>query len=447
MKGSDFVKIAFIRPSMFGETSKDAMMPIVFSIIKPLTPADVEIFFYDERIEQIPELNVDVVAMSVETFSAKRAYRLTEKYKKEGKKVIMGGFHPTMLPNECLKYGADSVIVGEAEDTWIQVIEDLKKKKLQKKYVSKNNCNMRNIEYDYSIFDGKKYNNIGLVQFSRGCKFNCDFCSIHAFYKNSIRTRSIEDIIVEIKNIKQKNIFFIDDNLFSDETKAKELFEALIPLKKRWFCQISIDIAKNKNLLKLMKKSGCLLVLIGFESLNIENLKQMGKGANIQSKDYKKVIKNVYDTGIMIYGTFVVGYDFDTKDSVKELVKFAIENKFAVANFNPLMPMPGTALYDRLKKEKKLTFDDWWINDNYRYGDAMLIPKSMTPEELKDACKEARYTFNSYKNIFKRLMNLKANSRSFINAVLFLTVNIISRKEIMTKQGRKLGGSDEININ
>lgn len=434
------MKIAFIRPSMFGEKSKDAMIPLVFSIIKPLTPEDTTIEFYDERVEKIPKnLDVDVIALTVETFSAQRAYKLAEGYRKLGKKVILGGFHPTMLPEESKEY-ADAVMVGEAEDIWQELVSDLKNNTLKEFYVSKNDCDLSKIKYDNSVFKGKKYNKIGLIQFSRGCKFKCEFCSVHAFFKDSIRCKSIECITEEIKQMKEKFIFFIDDNLFSDAEEAKKLFRALIPLKKKWFCQISIDAAKDKELLKLMKKSGCTLVLIGFESLNVENLKQMGKGANVQNNDYSAIIKNIYDAGIMIYGTFVVGYDSDTKDSVKNLVEFAIENKFAIANFNPLMPMPGTRLYDRLKGENKLTFDKWWLNENYHYGDAMLKPAGMSESELMDCCKNARYTFNSYKNIFSRLLNIKANCANPTNVVLFLLANLISRAEIYTKQGKSLGG-------
>lgn len=434
------MKIAFIRPSMFGEKSKDAMIPLVFSIIKPLTPEDVDIEFYDERVEKIPKnIDADVIAMTVETFSAKRAYKLAKEYREVGKKVILGGFHPTMLPEEAKEY-ADSVMVGEAEDSWQELVSDLKNNMLKDFYTSKNDCDLSKIKYDNSVFKGKKYNKIGLIQFSRGCKFKCEFCSVHAFFKDSIRCKSIECITEEIKQMKEKFIFFIDDNLFSDAEEAKKLFRALIPFKKKWFCQISIDVAKDKELLKLMKKSGCTLVLIGFESLNVENLKQMGKGANVQNNDYSTIIKNIYDAGIMIYGTFVVGYDSDTKDSVKNLVGFALENKFAIANFNPLMPMPGTKLYDRLRAENKLTFDKWWLNENYHYGDAMLKPAGMSENELMDCCKNARYTFNSYKNIFSRLLNIKANCASLTNVVLFLLANLISRAEIHIKQGKSLGG-------
>ncbi len=434
------MKIAFIRPSMFGSASKDAMYPLVFGIVKSLTPDDFDIVFYDERIEKIPDIiDADVVALSVETFSAKRAYKLSKKYMVQGKKVIMGGFHPSACPDEAITY-CNSVIIGEIENIWASVLEDLKNGNLKQIYKAEKLADLSKIKYDYSVFKGKKYNKIALVQFSRGCRFACEFCSVHAFFKNSIRTKPIDDILNELKEIKENVIFFIDDNLFSNEQEAQKLFESLIPLKKKWACQISIDAAKNQDLLKLMKKAGCALVLIGFESLNIDNLKQMGKGANIKYNDYKTVIKNIYSAGIMIYGTFVIGYDNDTKDTAKNLMNFALENKFAIANFNPLMPMPGTRLYERLKEENRLIYDKWWLDDNYRYGDAMLKPKNMSEEELMQSCKCARYEFNSYRNIFRRLLNFKSNCANFTNLILFLCANLISKSEIHTKQGKKLGG-------
>ncbi|MBQ4077866.1 B12-binding domain-containing radical SAM protein [bacterium] len=434
------MKIAFIRPSMFGHNSKDAMYPLVFAITKAITPKDVEIIFYDERVEKIPEsIDADIIAMTVETFSAKRAYLLAKKYKEQGKIVLLGGFHPTACPDEAIEY-CDSVLIGEIESIWKKIINDIKNNALKKFYKTENLIELSKIKYDYSAFKGKKYNNIGLIQFSRGCKYSCEFCSVHAFFKNSIRTKPIDIIIEEIKQIKEKFLFFIDDNLFSNEQEAIKLFEKLIPLKRKWACQISIDAAKNTALLKLMKKAGCTLVLIGFESLNNENLKQMGKGANLQNNDYKKIINNIYNAGIMIYGTFVIGYDNDTKETASNLMNFAIENKFVLANFNPLMPMPGTKLYDRLKAENMLVYDKWWLDDNYLYGNAMLTPKNMTTDDLMNSCKNARYKFNSFKNIFIRLLNFKSNCRNLQNISLFLLGNIVSKIEIHTKQGKKLGG-------
>ncbi len=430
------MKIAFIRPDMFGKKSRDAMMPLVFAIIKPLTKAPIE--FYDEKIERLPEkLDAQVVAMTVDTFSASRAYFLAEKYKKENKIVIMGGFHPTMVPDECLYY-ADAVVVGEAEDTWPLVVEDIKNNSLKEKYISKNNADLSQVKYDYTVFNGKYYNNIALVQFGRGCRYCCDFCSINAFYKGSVRTRNVENVVHDIKKIKEKYIFFVDDNIFADREKAVKLFMDMKKLRRKWACQISMDIAESAEILKMMKDSGCMMILTGFESLNKENLKQMNKKANMRF-DYEKTLKNIYGAGLMVYGTFVIGYGGDTMDSAQELVDFAVEHKFAIANFNPLMAMPGTVLYERLKWENRLTNDKWWLEKDFRYGDSMIVPENMTSIELSESCRDARYSFYSLGNIFKRMMN-RSNLK---NAPVYLKTNLVSRFEILFKQGRELGSRDE----
>lgn len=430
------MKIAFIRPGMFGKKSRDAMMPLVFAIIKPLTKSPIE--FYDEKIETLPEnLDAEVVAMTVDTFSARRAYFLAEKYRKANKTVIMGGFHPTMVPDECLHY-ADAVVVGEAEDTWPLIVEDLKNNSLKKKYISHNNSDLSKVKYDYTVFNGKYYNNIALVQFGRGCRYCCDFCSINAFYKGSVRARNVENVLDDIKKIKEKYIFFVDDNIFADREKAVKLFMSMKKLRKKWACQISMDIAENAEILKIMKQSGCMMVIIGFESLNTENLKEMNKKANM-SIDYERALKNIYGAGLMVYGTFVIGYGGDTINTALELVDFAVRNKFAIANFNPLMAMPGTALYERLKWENKLIIDKWWLENNFRYGDSMIVPENMDGLQLSESCRDARYSFYSLGNIFKRIMR-RSNLE---NISVYLKINLISKLEILFKQGRKLGGRNE----
>jgi radical SAM superfamily enzyme YgiQ (UPF0313 family) len=188
-----------------------------------------------------------------------------------------------------------------------------------------------------------------------------------------------------------------------------------------------------------MRKSGCVMVIVGFESLDTQNLRQMGKGVNHGAADYELVIRNIYDAGIMIYGTFVIGYDADHGDTAEKLMRFALRHKFAIANFNPLMPMPGTALYERLSSEGRLSHDKWWISEDYRYGDAMFTPKGMTGSELTESCKAARYRFNAPHNLLFRATNLKSNSRTPMNLLLFIAAGVISRREIHYKQGRRLG--------
>ncbi len=436
------MKVTLIRVSMLEGKGYDAMKPLIFSIFDAITPEDIEMEYIDERVENIPEaIDSDIIALSVETFAARRAYIIADKYKTDKNRIVIGGFHPTAVPEEALEH-CDTVLVGDAEDTWVQYIEDVRNGCEKSTYISSHRQPLAHIDFNSKAYDGKKYNKIGLVQFSRGCKFNCDFCSVSSFYNCAVRQKDTETIVEEIKGIKEKILFFIDDNIFLNERSAIELFEAIKPLKKKWACQISMDVAFNDRLLAIMKEGGCMLVLIGFESLSPENLKRMNKTANLQVGRYEEAIKNIYKHGLMIYATFVLGYDYDTRESIDATLKFSMDNNLAAANFNPLIPMPGTRLYDRLKEENKLIFEKWWLEPGYRYGDTVFYPESMTPDELKEGCKNARFTFNTYKNIFKRLFGCKVY-RNPVNALVFLALNIISRKEIHRKQGKVLGGNDK----
>lgn len=432
------MKVTLIKVSMMDGKGYDAMKPLIFAIFDAITPADVEITYIDERIEQLPaRIDSDVIALSVETFAARRAYDIAKKYKTEKNRIVMGGFHPSAVPEEALAY-CDTVLIGDAEDTWPAYLHDLKHDQPKRTYVSDHRRPLIPIDFNSKAFAGKKYNSIGLVQFSRGCKFRCDFCSVSAFYNCKVRQKSTDTIIEEIKNVKEKILFFIDDNIFLDEASALALFEAIKPLKKKWACQISMDVAQNDKLLRAMKESGCILVLIGFESLNPDNLKLMNKAANLQIATYEKAINNIYKHKLMIYATFVLGYDYDTPQAIRQTMEFAVKHNFAAANFNPLIPMPATRLYSRLQSQNKLLYDAWWMEKGYRYGDTVYQPESMTPTQLQEGCKNARFGFNTYRCILKRLLCNKAHLHP-VNAGVFLALNIISRKEIHRKQGKILG--------
>ena len=432
------MKITFIRPSMAGKQSADALVPLAFMILFSLTPKDIDVEFYDERIEKLPQtIDSYAVCFSVETFSAKRAYLLAQKYKTINPdiKIIMGGFHPTACPDETSEF-ADSVIVGDAEPVWAQVIEDLRNNDLKPRYISPNSYMLSFAKMDKSIFGNKKYANIGVVQWKRGCAFNCNFCSVRSFYKSCVLERDIDDVISEIKNMKEKMLFITDDNLLHNKEKLKDFLIKLSPLKKKWACQVSINITSDDELLRLMAKSGCIVMLIGFESLSVKNLIEIGKKQNVANSDYEKAIKKIYSHGIMIYATFIFGYPHDTIESFDEVYKFAMKHKFLVANFNPLMTMPATDLHAELHGKEKLIDEKWWLSDEYTYGSAMHHPENYSAEQLGGNCKRLRYKFYSAANIAKRMLN-PVNLRCIH---LFLLLNIVSAIEIKKKQEIKLGG-------
>ncbi len=430
------MKITFVRLNMFEWTGSDAMKPLLFGLIKSLTPSKYEIDFIDERAEKIPEhIDSDIIAFSVETFTAKRAYILAKKYKTNRNVIVMGGFHASVMSDEMLKY-ADSVIVGDAEGTWEEFLSDCEKGVPKRKYIANEDSPLTFFQDDASVYK-HKYCGVGVYQISRGCKFNCDFCSIKTMYK-CVRRKSVEMVTTELKQVKEKIIFFVDDNLFYDKKSAIELFRSIAPLKKKWACQISMDAARDDEILMEMKKSGCILVLMGFESLNPKSLGEMNKAANT-AFDYDEIVKNIYKHKILIYGTFVMGCDADQKDVFKTTYDFAIRNKMAVTNFNSLIPMPGTGVYRRMEAEHRLRYKKWWLSDKYRYGETAYVPLNMTPQELSDNCLAMRTKYYSIRCILKRLFTNRIHWVP-INFIIFLLVNFISRKEIHKKQGQILGG-------
>lgn len=432
------MKITFIKPHITNSRSKDAMEPLAISALAALTPDRFEREFFDERLEELPDrLDTDLVAISVDSFAARRSYHLASVYRKQGIKVIMGGYHPTLLPDEVREY-CDCVVVGEAEPVWKTVLDDFTKGKLRPIYRAAINYDASRIVYDETIFKGKKYVPVTPVQAGRGCKFNCDFCSVCAFYNNNYKLRPVEQVIAEIKRRKPKFMALVDDNIFLEKEYTRELLEALRPLKIKWGTQVSLDIAGQEELLSLMAKSGCISVTLGFESLHPENLRMMNKKINLQV-DYSEAVARIKAHGIMVYGSFVFGYDHDTTDSFGKALDFALDNNLFLANFNPLIPHPGTKLYKRLQEENRLLYENWWNDSSYKYGNAFFTPRKMEPGELKKGCYRIRRQFNSYRNIFKRALDLKANCKNAASLLVFLAGNLISRQEIYKKQGITLG--------
>lgn len=421
---------------MFEHISSDAMKPILFGILKGLTPERFQIDFFDERTDKLPaHIDADVIAFSVETFTAKRAYIMARKYRTPTNIIAMGGFHASVMAEEMLRY-ADTVLVGDAEGIWKQFLSDCEKGKPQRKYFADESTPLTALFDDGKTYRHRYYG-IGVHQLSRGCKFNCGFCSIKTMYK-CVRRKPVDMIVRELSAAREKIIFFADDNIFYDRQSAVELFRALIPLKKKWACQISMDAARDDELLMLMKKSGCFLVLMGFESLSRESLAEMHKAANLAS-DYDALIQNIYRHGLLLYGTFVLGCDGDRADVFEKTYEFAVRNKIAVTNFNPLIPMPGTEVYDRMEREGRLRYRKWWLSDKYRYGETAFVPKHMTPEDLQNGCLKMRTDFYSLRCIFKRLFGNKYNFLP-LNLFVFMAANLISGKEIKKKQGQMLGG-------
>lgn len=438
------MKIIFIMPSVGRKKGKKylktwQMEPLPIAQIAGLTPKNITKIFFDDRLEEIDYTETaDLVAITVETYTAKRAYEIASQYRARGIKVVLGGFHPTLMPDEALEY-ADAVVVGEAEGQWQKLLMDFQVGNLKKIYKSEQRPSLINIKADRSIFKGKKYLPIALVETARGCKFACQFCSISAFYKKTYNTRPIAEVIEEIKNLKVKTVFFIDDNIVADTQRSIEFFNALIPLKINWVSQVSINIAQDEGMLELMKKSGCIGVLIGFESLDSLNLKQMNKSWNKQVINYELALDRFRKHNIVIYATFLFGYDNDDIDLMKKTLRFGVKQKFFLAAFNHLVPFPGTAIYDSLKNQGRLLYNKWWLDGDYYFGDIAYQPNKMSPQELAAACVKFRKDFYSLKSIGRRAFKSKSNCHGLLRFSNFLMLNLLFRKEVLQRKGLPLG--------
>jgi len=411
------------------------MQPLSMAALAGLTPDDVVLRFYDDRLEAVDyDAPADLAGISVQTFAAKRAYEIAGEFRRRKVPVVLGGFHVTAVPEEAAQH-ADAVVIGQAEDLWPRVLEDVRAGRLQRVYRQERPPSLEGLRYQRAIFQGKKYLRINMVEFGRGCPYACGFCSVSEYFGRRKDCRPVALVVEEIRTLPRRIIQFVDDNLIGDVPRAKELLRALIPLKVRWVAQAGIEFAFDDELLELGAASGCAGLLIGLESLNDASLRQMGKAVRCRADQFAGAIAKLHGHGIRICASFLFGYDHDAPEAFGNTLAFANQQRFMLALFNHLTPFPGTALYDEMRAQQRLRFDPWWLTPGFRWGDVVFEPKHFSAGELADGCRRNRRDFYRPANILRRVTE-PANRRRLVES---LALNFLVRKDVGEKQGFPLG--------
>jgi len=356
--------------------------------------------------------NYDVVGISSLTSSINHAYKVADKFRQKGSIVVMGGFHPSALPEEA-KQHADSVVIGQGYESWPNLIKDISEKKLKPFYRQEKHIKIENIpppDFTNNTWGG----DIMSIKPTSGCPVKCEFCSVsNQKFKNIFETRPIKQVINEIEQIEQKYIFFCDPSLTTNTNYTKQLFKGIIGLNKKLInCYGNAHVlAEDTELLNLARKAGCIEWHVGFDSVSQDSLNGIGKKTNIV-KNYKKAVKNIQNNGMSLIGEFVLGFDSDKKDIFRKTVDLINEIDINIPWLNILTPYPGTPLFEKFEKQNRLITKDW---SKYTCLERNVVfhPKHMTADELLNGTKDAYKELCSPKNLLKRIFqstNLSINS-------------------------------------
>ncbi len=408
------MKILFIQPrlsemqpvwwkrSLETAINKLYIPPLTLEQLYAITPENHDIKIIDERIGQKIDYNnnYDLVGITAFTPYINRAYEIADNFRKKGTKVVLGGYHPSARPEEA-KQHADSVIIGEAEYTWLQLLKDMKTDNLKPIYIPDRPVEQNDIPA--AKRDQTRGNYFyAAVQASRGCPNRCEFCAISNLkFRDIVRKRPVENVVDEIKTIPQKYFHFYDPSLTAHPAYTKSLFKELKELNKKFTCNGNVGVLnKDEELLKLASEAGCFRWFIGFESFSQKNMDLLRKTSN-RVEEYGPVVKKIKDHGMEIFGLFMFGLDFDTPEVFDSTLNAINELGITAANFSILTPYPGTPLYDRLDREGRITSKDW---SQYRWDRVVIKPKSMSAEELLHGARKIKNEFYSFNN-FTQMMH------------------------------------------
>ena len=427
-------KILFIQPTPYDpqkkliKKKKLYFVGLALPLLAALTPDEWEVDICLETIEEIPfSTDAEVIAISSMGHAVIRTIDLARAFKEKGKTVLLGGYMVSLMPEEAKKY-CDSVIIGDAEEVWQDVLKDIEEGTLKPFYQRE----LSKLVYPvprYDLLLNKSIGDFLPVQAGRGCPNACSFCSVYCLYKTKYYKRPIEDVLRDIKEVKRlgfKKFLLLDDNILADRAYLEELCHEIKKLDMRWLSQCSIEIGKDATLLKLVAESGCVALSFGLESITQESLNSMNK-AWAKVEEYSDLLRRIRQAGIDVSTEMVVGADGDTIESILATAQFIEENKVVVPRFYILTPIPGTVFYHEMKKQKRIYNEEIY---SYNGAEAVHLPKNMTPEELTEAYWTLYRKVFTYKNILRRTILHRGFFKKPGNCLFYFTVNLYYRKQI-----------------
>lgn len=404
------MKLHLIAPVRKRETylfNRELFPPLGLMYLAAYTPKEVEVRLTDEGVERVDFTDIpDLVGITTMTATAPRAYEIADRYRELGAKVVLGGVHASMVPEEALEH-ADSVVAGEAEAIWPRVVSDAAVGHLESFYRQESFIDFkRPLLPRRDIVDPKRYWSANVIQTARGCPHDCNFCSVTAFNGRRHRARELDNVLAEVESLSRSNILrrevipFVDDNIAASPSHAKQLFKALIPMKILWGSQACITFARDEELVGLAAESGCRLLFIGLDSLSPQALAEMGKRQN-KVEQYKDALRLLKKYGIHVMGAFIFGFDADDESVFSTTLEFALRSRMALAQFSALTPYPGTRLYRRLLGENRVEPQFW--HDHSWDRRVVFKPKNMSAERLYENTRQVKRDFYSYRSIIKRI--------------------------------------------
>lgn len=395
--------------------------PLSLLTLAGLTPEHWEVVVRDEHVESSEAGGpFDLVGIQTYISSSGRAYELARRWRQRGAKVVLGGLHPTSLPDEAAQH-ADAVCVGPAETVWDQILDDCEQGRLQQFYRGQCEGSAARVPpARRDLMNPRGYLIRNTMVASRGCPHSCDFCYKSSFWgPNYYEPRPIADIERELATVDDGLVFFLDDNLLANRRHARALFDVLRGSGIVWQAAASLDVAAEPGYLEEAYEAGCRSLFVGFESISRENMRGNNKAVNA-STDYVAACRRFHDAGIMINGSFVFGFDCDGPDVFDRTVDFTVENKILTATFHVLTPLPGTRAFDRLEAEGRLLHRNWAYYDT---DHAVFRPRRMTPEQLEAGHKRAYRQFCSYGSILRRSLGLPGALKRIAYNVAWMKVD------------------------